>query len=88
MRHISLIIAVLALAIAAPAIAGKGGNGYRRERWRRQTQAAVAAMSRPLARVPWMATSSTEPGLPNMDADELHGHRLFGLDRLGHRVYG
>jgi len=27
MRHITLIIAVLALAIAAPAIAGKGGNG-------------------------------------------------------------
>jgi len=27
MRHITLIIAVVALAIAAPAIAGKGGNG-------------------------------------------------------------
>ena len=26
MRHITLIIAVLALAIAAPAIAGKGGT--------------------------------------------------------------
>ena len=90
MRHITLIIAVLALALAAPAFSGKGG--YPVETAGTGTAETDPVMetgtSQPrVAHVPSTATCQRHR-TPELDTDELHGHRLVRYDRLGYRLDG
>ena len=81
MRHITLIIAVLALAVAAPAIAGKGGTET--ETGHGSAEPAVAVETSPRERVMHRRRQRRQRHrAPELDADELHGHRLVRHDRL------